>query len=136
MNSVIYHLQPLSNPVIQSVPTITSGNSLTNAKEGVYTCFRYPNSGPTYGIGAAHTALRYTIIRIAEPLHSSVCQQRIINFVVLPESVLQMGVKALHFLDLNQMTNPLPPELDICLVEFHQSPRLDNVPQYSPILFL
>ena len=127
LDGIAFTLNPFLNPVIEKVPVITNGDVLTNEKNGVFTWFRYPENHQTVAIGSAHTALRFQTIATQPP--SPTKDGLHLHFVTLPESVLALGVNKILFLDVSQMTNPLPPELDICVVCTNTNPTVSALPE-------
>lgn len=132
LDGIAHTLSPMSNPLIDNTPVVTQGAFLTNERNGVFTWFQYPGLPPA-AIGAAHTALRYATVHV-EPRPPDGSH---LLFIALPHAVLTQSVVTVRFIDVAQMSNPLPPELDVCLVEVASHPQgtLPYIPQFKQFPF-
>ena len=53
-------------------------------------------------------------------------------FCALLEAVLKLGVQTITFIDSLQLSSPLPPELDVCLVQVAAKPaNMKHIPQFT-----
>jgi hypothetical protein len=106
---------------------------LTDNKTATWTWFKYGTRNTI--IGAAHCALPYQTISItykegAKPMDGFP------TFVSLPESVLNLGVKAIEFLQPYEFTNPLPVRQDVVFIHVeHLPPQGLTIPVYQEIVF-
>ena len=118
IDGITHILSPLSDPLIASTPVITTGSLLTNRRNGVFTWCDFGPGKERVAIGAAHTALRYATVAVAP----SPADGSHLLFVMFPDSVLNLGVKKVFFVDAGRMSNPLPSELDVCVVQVASKP--------------
>jgi hypothetical protein len=104
---------------------------LTDNKTATWTWFKYGTRVTI--IGAAHCALPYQTISVtykegAEPIDGFP------TFVQLPESVLNLGVKAIEFLQPYEFKNPLPVRQDFVFIHVEDPPPQGlTIPAYEKI---
>jgi hypothetical protein len=135
LNPLTFATNPLNEVSFRDVPVIDAASHrlLTNDKTATWTWIKYGTRDTI--IGSAHCALPYQTISVtykegAEPIDGFP------TFVSLPESVLNLGVKAIEFLQPYEFTNPLPVRQDFVFIHVEHLPPQDlTIPVYQGNVF-
>jgi hypothetical protein len=126
LDEIYFTLNPLSRPEIEHTNLAEdSEDAFSKEKNGVYTWFKYSDTKPPVLIGCCHCALRYRAFL------NDYSSGQYIQFVCLPECILNMGVISVSLLNVAGCTNPLPSELDICVIEVKNVPRMSCGPKFE-----
>jgi hypothetical protein len=133
LNRLTFAANPLNEVSFRNVPVIDAASHplLTDNKAATWTWMTYGKKDII--IGSAHCALPYQTISVTYEKGAKQIDG-FPTFVALPESVLNLGVKAIEFLQPYEFTNPLPVKQDFVFIHVEHLPP-QGLPVYQGNVF-
>lgn len=133
LNLLTFVTNPLNNASFPNVPVIDAAPHylLTNNKTATWMCFKYGTWDTD--IGAAHCLRSYQTISITYKEGANLIGG-FPTFVQHPESVLNLGVKAVKFLQPYEVKNALAVRQDFVFIHVeHLPPQGLTTPAYQEV---